>query len=163
MSLLLVLNVEGYHLGKSVNEHRRFHAEFRLYLLEVGFIRAILNGIVKECGTDRVSIKTEVRYYLCHCYGMRYIRLAAHAELSLVQRLGVFARHSYFFQIIFSSRITQLFHKLLYGKTGICCHWVPFFRPYYCQTRSTHCVLSRLRIADLSILVLLARNITSKR
>ena len=163
MSLLLVLDIESYHLGKSVDEHRRFRSEFRLDLLEVGLIRAVLHGIVKERGTDRVGIKTEVGYYLCHRYGMRDIRLSADTELSLVKRLCVFSRHFYFFQIVFSSRITQLFHKLLYGKTGIRCHWVPFCRPSYCQARSTHCVLRRLRIADLSMLVLLARNITSKR
>ena len=103
MCLLLILDVKRDHLCKSVDEHRGLATEFRGDLIKVGLIRAILHRVVKESGADRVSVKSEIRNYLGNRNRMRDIRISAHAELSLVERLGVLSRHSYLVKIVFSS------------------------------------------------------------
>ena len=57
--------------------------------IKVGLIRAILNGVVQECRTNRVSVKAELSNYFSNCYRMAYVGLSTESVLTRVELLSV--------------------------------------------------------------------------
>ena len=117
--VFFILYLQRNDFGKSANQKRNILAEKFLYVAKVGFIRTILNGVVKQCGTDRIGVKSESRHYLGNSQGMGNIWLSALSELSAMQFVCIFICTLDFFKVVILARYAQDVYQPVTVKFGI--------------------------------------------
>ena len=89
MCLFLVGKLYLNDFCKTVDEHCHVAAKHLGKDIKVSLIGAILYGIVQECRTNRVSVKTELSNYFSNCYRMAYVGLSTESVLTRVELLSV--------------------------------------------------------------------------
>ena len=119
MSLFLILDLHHNDLGQSVNKHGHVRAKQLAYLIKIGLFGAILHRIVKQGGADRIGVKAKACNYFGYGYRVRNVRIAADAELPLMETLCIFVSTLYFFDVIPLLGGAQKSQKPI--KSGIIC------------------------------------------